>query len=368
MGMLRVLLAMAVVLTHTGGIAGYNMVGGRVAVETFFVLSGFLIQMMLATRYAGPGKVTAFWRNRALRILPGYYLALAFALGLYAVIPHNPGSFYVVAGAALQRLSFTDWLVCLMTQVLVVGQEILMFCHVGLNGLAFGPDGNDPLPWSLAILPPAWSLSLELVFYMLAPALARLRTGPLAILAVLGLALKYGCNIAFFQFTHPWNYRFLPFELPYFLFGMLAWRLRPRLETDRSILVFAMLCLTVLFQPLTERAMAIGIDPEAMRLAYLVLIVLGLPTLFCVSQRLAWDQALGNYSYPVYLFHWPIALAVITLAPRLETEQPACFLVILAATVLVSHLCIQLLERPISSLRRLPVAKTAEPPLVAEGI
>ncbi len=43
MGFLRTLLALSVVLDHLGGSYTDNLVGGRPAVQLFYVISGFLI-------------------------------------------------------------------------------------------------------------------------------------------------------------------------------------------------------------------------------------------------------------------------------------------------------------------------------------
>ena len=43
MGILRTLLALSVVLDHLGGGATNQLVGGRLAVQLFYVISGFLI-------------------------------------------------------------------------------------------------------------------------------------------------------------------------------------------------------------------------------------------------------------------------------------------------------------------------------------
>ena len=48
MGLLRVLLAVAVLITHGGSIFGINLVPGDIAVEAFFIISGFLINKSAA--------------------------------------------------------------------------------------------------------------------------------------------------------------------------------------------------------------------------------------------------------------------------------------------------------------------------------
>jgi peptidoglycan/LPS O-acetylase OafA/YrhL len=55
-----------------------GMAGGWIGVDLFFVLSGFLItRNLLADGGQTRGVLLRFWRNRALRIFPAYYLFLA---------------------------------------------------------------------------------------------------------------------------------------------------------------------------------------------------------------------------------------------------------------------------------------------------
>jgi peptidoglycan/LPS O-acetylase OafA/YrhL len=47
MGSFRTLLALVVVLVHSGGIWGYNITGGIIAVQSFYIVSGFYMSLIL---------------------------------------------------------------------------------------------------------------------------------------------------------------------------------------------------------------------------------------------------------------------------------------------------------------------------------
>src|ERR671933_637802 len=86
-GILRYVLSMMVVEAHLFWLfPGAGFAGGY-AVFGFYTLSGYLIARVLATNYpftvAGCGR---FFANRALRLYPGYVVALLFALAVAAVI------------------------------------------------------------------------------------------------------------------------------------------------------------------------------------------------------------------------------------------------------------------------------------------
>ena len=55
MGTIRLLLALFVVVTHTESFFGFNFTGGQVAVEIFFIISGFYMTMILNEKYVGEG-------------------------------------------------------------------------------------------------------------------------------------------------------------------------------------------------------------------------------------------------------------------------------------------------------------------------
>jgi len=59
--------------------------GGWVGVDTFFVLSGYLITSMLLAVDRPPGNVLAFWGRRARRLLPAV-LVLLLVLSVYALV------------------------------------------------------------------------------------------------------------------------------------------------------------------------------------------------------------------------------------------------------------------------------------------
>jgi peptidoglycan/LPS O-acetylase OafA/YrhL len=143
---IRAVAALAVVLTHVGFQTGQSARGPArpvlsrldIGVAVFFVLSGFLLhrpQALAAMRGARwPAVVPYLWR-RALRVLPGYWLAVVAALLL---LPDNDGA------------TLGDWVRQLtLTQVY---------------------RDHDLLPG----LTQMWSLATEVTFYLALPLLGRL--------------------------------------------------------------------------------------------------------------------------------------------------------------------------------------------------
>src|SRR5215211_5039465 len=72
---LRAISVIAVLLYH----AGLTWIpGGFLGVEVFFVISGYLITMLLMSEYANSGGIHVghFWQRRARRLLPALYALL----------------------------------------------------------------------------------------------------------------------------------------------------------------------------------------------------------------------------------------------------------------------------------------------------
>ncbi len=178
MGLLRFLLAVSVVLSHSGGFFYYNMVGPEVAVLTFFMISGFLMQLILTSKYDPVSEKSLFWSNRFLRIYPLYLVAIVFALSLNLIFLSIGSDYFDLLVQRAPYLDAGDWALLIGTQVSIVGQEIFLFMAQGDSGLVLSATGIDSRVWQLVILPPAWSLSIELMFYIAVPYLARLGEHP----------------------------------------------------------------------------------------------------------------------------------------------------------------------------------------------
>ena len=306
MGALRALLALAVVLSHTGGIYGYVITGGVVAVETFFILSGFLIAMVLSEKYNFFTDKLIFYRARALRIFVPYYVALVFAvvIALFTQWWSDSGFIAQLRALNLSPLTLLGWGI---SHITVIGQEIPLFLY--------SPTETKII--SAWAIPPAWSISLELLFYIVAPFLVRLSTSWLAVLALLSFGARaFGGMLGYSD--DPWLYRFLPFEAVFFIAGILAYRLAPTLNLSKGkkkFLCISFLLACFLCQPVIFVLKKIGVPEVLPRWVFYIAAVFVIPILFQLTRNSKADAFFANFSYPVYLLHWPIISLYDSLQP-----------------------------------------------------
>jgi peptidoglycan/LPS O-acetylase OafA/YrhL len=140
---LRALAVVAVLLYHA---ELTWLPGGFLGVEIFFVISGYLITVLLLTEWRQLGRVDlkGFWIRRARRLLPALYLLLVLTLA-YAVV-FLPGEVAGLRDDVIAALGYvTNW-------YLMLGHESY-FEAVGRPSL----------------LKHLWSLAVEEQFYLLWP-------------------------------------------------------------------------------------------------------------------------------------------------------------------------------------------------------
>ena len=379
MGLLRLLLALAVVAAHAGppcGLSWLRMTDGPTSVQCFYVISGFYMAMILNEKYVGPGSYAAFARSRLLRLAPMFLVTLLASV-LTAVV------LWAVNGIELEplqrwrhhgsQLPWGEWLLLALSNLTVIGQDLLIFFAVdpASHDLYFTANMHtEPLPaWQFQFVPQAWTVAIELTFYSLAPLLVRRRLPVILAIAAASLLLRVWLMRHFHVGHDPWTYRFFPTELALFLAGSVAWHvyrfarargwLRPWLGRIATGLVLALVVLHQL-TPTRWQSAPYGVPPLAFVVALL------LPWLFAASQNSRLDRSLGELSYPVYLVHYLVVMVTTAIASPWLTEHRG--IVVMAVTLLLATLLWHHVGRRFESVRqRLVVNLPAADPTGAHG-
>jgi peptidoglycan/LPS O-acetylase OafA/YrhL len=311
--------------------------GGYAAVTFFFILSGFI----LTYAHAGIGerdpldiKATTFLKLRIARILPAYLLGLVMALPILfeflRVVP------------PIERI---------VGPVLVV--SFLQARYPPLSEF-----------WNY----PAWSLSVEALFYASFPLLFGIFTGwPRWRLFLLAYLLVLISTIARSTLTDGLAQHFPLFHLPLFIFGMALGRqfLFGRAASTGlhvSMFLIGLLALIVLFG---FRSLPRWTRSDAVLVLVFSLIILGgsRPVGAMAVLCLPSTVLLGEASYSIYILHVPLLLLWDNLGFGLPLwlNLPLYFGLVVAFSIL-SFRCLETpMRRRIASWRprKWAAAKTA---------
>jgi peptidoglycan/LPS O-acetylase OafA/YrhL len=285
---LRALAVTAVVLFH------YNVnfvPGGFAGVDIFFVISGYLMTDIIVSRMQrGRFKLSEFYFDRAKRIVPGL---AGLCFGLLAI------GYFIIDPINYNKLSYSS------VSALLFYSNIIFYQSQGY----FDPSINTQ--WLLH----TWSLSVEWQFYMLYPLaliglckIPAIRRRLVLILAAAALASLALCV---------WRTK-IDQPAAFYLLAQRAWEMaaggvvalkfktwapkRPGLllAAGFSLIAVSLFC----FDKNTDWPSYQATVP-----------VIGACLVIAANQGVAWPfrlsivQTLGRWSYSIYLWHWPVAVA-----------------------------------------------------------
>jgi peptidoglycan/LPS O-acetylase OafA/YrhL len=301
MGTIRVLLAISVVFSHLG----INIfVGSKLAVQLFYIISGFLISYILVEKKSY-SSIKNFYLNRFLRIFPIYWLVALITLILILLgnffLNKNP--FLLLIYSELDQIGKS---IMFLVNIFLLGQDWIIFTCVKNNFFQFVLDATscETKYWGLSalIIPQAWTIGVELTFYIIAPYIL-LRKKLLFFFLFLSILVRtYLISIDLVKGL--WEYSFFSNELSLFLFGAFShqtWtpflKKNNFLTRKRSILItFLIFIYCIIFSLLPYQTFN-----------YLFLIfafILSLPFLFYMQNQNYWDKKIGDLSYPIYISHF----------------------------------------------------------------
>jgi peptidoglycan/LPS O-acetylase OafA/YrhL len=293
---------------------GYTLAG--IAVDVFFATSGFLVCASLMRL----DDFKAFFKARALRIFPALVVMsvlLAFVLGpLFTTLPLH------------DYFSRSE-----VYKLLVKDSTILTGVKFKLPGVFDGHPMDEVVNGSL------WTLPFELRCYLVLALLwfvaGFVRRGPLHAfmrLSVVGSALML---VAFWA-THAIGYKhWHTFRLFFFFFsGAAFWMLRTRISMRGPM---AALASGVLLLAIAVPSLFFWLYPLV--LTYLVLYAAYVP-----GGWIRGFNRLGDYSYGIYIYAFPVQQSLVALLPGIT---PAQMIVAATATTLpLAMLSWHLVEKP----------------------
>jgi peptidoglycan/LPS O-acetylase OafA/YrhL len=327
------------------------MPGGFLGVDVFFAISGYLITSLLLAEFRNRGNVNIgqFYLRRARRLLPALFLVLA-CVSLFAVI-FLPDEVEALRGDVMAALGYvTNWWQIAQHQSYIAAQ------------------GRPPLLRHL------WSLAIEEQFYLIWPLLLagmlriwKGRRTPM-LLGTLGIALV--SFVVMLVLAVPHDYRIADPSRVYYgsdariytllLGAALAmvwspWKLSPRIPREgRAVLdaigaiALALLVLTFVNAHYQSNFLFRGGFLVVALLSVTVIAVAVHPasrigTVLLAQQPLRW---IGERSYGIYLWHWPIFMVT---RPGFDTDITGWANTVLriALTLVAAELSYRFVEEPI---------------------
>jgi peptidoglycan/LPS O-acetylase OafA/YrhL len=312
-------------------------------VSIFFVISGFYITLVLNGKY---GAWQPFIAARLLRLFPAYLVSVLIA--------------HLLVPIAFGDLPLWPRVYFLLSNIAMIGSELTaIIIRIPGGGFGFMPLGGSWSPetstWHLLYNGPVWSLSVEMMFYALAPFVVRIDRGYLLRVALM-IAASLGCHALLYAAgaRHvPWDYNFFPPNLYVFMLGSLSFYLFATKKLQ-AIVPFGsrtaagMLAVLVVFT-FVYRAL-----PGRLSLAvYIALVVAFMPYVFEWLKASRIDRFIGDLSYPLYIMHF----VVLTRMPFLQGYDPVL------ASVAVATVTYFIVMLPVERLVRFRI--TERPPALA---
>lgn len=333
---LRALAVISVIIFHLNT---HWLPGGFLGVDIFFVISGFLITMIIHREMSnGTFSFKAFYVRRIKRILPAFFVVLAVSIGIGAWL-FTPNDFSVLLKSAFASIGFVANLY-----------------------YARGQGYFEPVQSEKPLLH-IWSLSIEEQYYFIFPML---------LLLVIKRGWKMQFTMLFALITASITASFIPVFLDKYylthlrafemLFGSLTaiWmqyqqQKYGKLWGEKYANIASLVSVAILFLCLFSYTAKMpyfpgpaAIIPCAAASAYLYFNV------FNHGQK-SWFEwkgtvAIGLISYSLYLWHWPTLAFIryITGENELPIKWIPAFVVIIFLLATASYFCV---EKPFKNWR-----------------
>lgn len=321
---LRALAVLSVVVYH---ISPFHLPGGFIGVDIFFVISGYLIMGQIYSKVQKSAfSFSDFYVKRFKRLFPAYFATVALS-SIFAFYYFLPGEFSKYA-----------W-------------SLVASCLYVSNFYFFTKSGYFDSELQGSPLLHTWSLSVEEQFYVIMPIIMVLAFGiykRFSLLILGGLAtlsfalciyLTYNdVSLAFFaSFTRFWQF-ILGGAIAIYSLHIQKHRFLSEVVATSGVLTLLASCVLITHD---EFPGIKAIIPTLATVAVLAFSRQGLLIYRLLALKPV--EFIGNISYSLYLWHWPI---IIFYQLHFETELKAVDkLTILALSIILGALSYYLIEK-----------------------
>ena len=275
---LRITLAMIVVFYHMGNLNDVSWLyafPGHLAVECFFVISGFLITQS----YLRNNDLRTYFKARFLRVYPLYFIVITTSF---------------LVGALITSFSFKEYFINGGGVYLLSNLTFLNFIDPALPGVFESSNHIRP-----AVNGALWTLKLEVMFYCAVPIIYGYLT---QYFSIKKLTVFFGGASVFFYYIMAFlieKYglmyalnRQLPSLLCFFMLG--AWMSFSIKKNYKIIYLFPLAIIYLFF-----------IDQKVFWLQPIAVGVFTYTLLFLLPS-IRVPKSIGDISYGIYIWHYPI--------------------------------------------------------------
>jgi len=319
-GIYRFILASIVVFVHVWRI-GFTA-GGYAAVFSFYVISGYLMTLILNEQYGFSVRgIVRFLLNRALRIYPRYWVSM-IGTGIIAFL--YPWMCWQIFHSTIFPKSPAD---------VIMNIAIFGLNHNGLYRL----------------LPQAWSLYVELSFYVLMALVLSRKKWITSVWFAASVVWTIYANMAGMSIVGRY-YTLIAGSLP-ISSGALLYHYRDSLGRPGKWTIWVCGALYV-------ASLAVSTIYDDLGICLYVWVLLGMITVASLKdlrpQRImGFDKFFGDLSYPIYVSHAFVALLVLrAFWPNVPQHRGFdFFLMTYGYTIIFSYALHRFVELPVQYLR-----------------
>ena len=285
MGIFRLLLAISVLCGHASGqlhwhgtsFFGLKPVPGTLAVQYFFMISGFYMALILTEKYIGKQSYFVFIQQRFLRLYPAYYVIILFTLiveglvslrwpcGIWAEWPLHGG---LLTTAQLGVLASSN--------LVIFGQDSIALAlpdpHTGIVFEHFLVDS------------PSWTIAVELTFYLIAPMIVR-QSVRIQGLIFLGFLTSRILVYLLLPDYSRWIYYFAPLTMIFFTAGSLGYQCYRNYRAQIEAMVASFSWIPWAFGILTLAYGRLPIPGDLLYYFFLPMTACMIPILFAATMR-----------------------------------------------------------------------------------
>jgi len=242
-----------------------------------------------------------------------------------------------------------------VSNIFIFGQDFVYFSSIESGNLVLSSNfGKSEIQlWQGIVISQAWTIGLELSFYLIAPFIL-FNKKIIFTLLILSIALRVFLIKIGIGLQDPWTYRFFPCELALFLVGSLSHQilypfygrvLEGHIDFYSKLATYFLITISVIYFkiPLSELYKTI--------LLFAIFVIL-LPLAFSFSNKNKLDRYIGDLSYPIYICHLLVIFLVMAISKNTAFDNPKLLAVIcVSLSIFLAIILNVLVGRPVEVKR-----------------